>query len=114
MSTATDREVRSEFVYLSVQQAMEFLKKKPTRAQVEERSAIMREEMLATGNKHYIGSPELYRRPGSVMGRCMTAVHNIIHNLTLGDYVERNNRACTADADGSSGNRSGSGDDLRN
>lgn len=91
--TITDQQVRSEFIFLTIQKALDFLKTGPTRAEVEERSAIMKAEIIAGGRKHYLGDTELFRRPGSVFGRCTSTIHTIIHNITLGDYVERNNRA---------------------
>ena len=101
----TDQQIRSEFIFLTIQKALDFLKTGPTRAEVEERSAILKAEIIAGGRKHFLGDADLFRRPGSVFGRCTSTIHTIIHNITLGDYVERNNR----ERKGTAGDCSGSG-----
>lgn len=86
----TDKEVRCEFIFLTVQSAMDDLLTKPSLAQVEEWNKEMRSSLIEGGRKTQLGGPDLFCRPGNVLGRCVTTIHNIIHNVQLGDYVERN------------------------
>lgn len=86
----SDKEVRSEFIFLTVQSAMDDLQAKPSLAEVEEWNREMRAALIAGGRKTQLGGPDLFCRPGNVIGRCVTTIHNIIHNTQLGDYVERN------------------------
>lgn len=86
----SDREVRSEFIFLTIQSAMDDLLTKPSLEQVEEWNKEMRRSLIAGGRKTFLGGPDVFCRPGNVLGRCATTVHNIIHNVQLGDYIERN------------------------
>lgn len=78
----TDQQVRAEYAYLVVQNALDFLKTKPTRARMEVENTALRDRLAAGGRKQQLGD-DLCRNPGNVLGRCATAVHAIIYNMPL-------------------------------
>jgi hypothetical protein len=82
---ASDKSVRGKYLYLVVADALDFLRCRPTLAQLEERI-----EACQQRNPNLQVPPEEhFTKTGILMGRLSTMAYTAIHNYELGDHNDR-------------------------
>lgn len=81
----SDKTLRGKYVFLTMATALEKLRQRPSRRELEEEVAYLQ----GTLPPRSVPSEDLYPQTGLLLGRLAGMAYKIIHNYELRDYADR-------------------------
>lgn len=80
---ASDKALRGKYLFLVTQHAMEKMREKPSKAELEQEIARLEAGVQLVPNE------DLFSQTGVLLGRLAGMAYKIIHNFELRDHADR-------------------------